>query len=395
MTDAELRALPKDLESDRVERKEALTDKDRVCEAICAFANDLPNHRSEGVVFVGADDAGKPTGLAITDRLLLEISDLRSNGNILPFPTISVQKKTFDGVDVAVVEVLPSDMPPVRFRGRTWIRVGPRRAIATPEEERRLTEKRRAGDLPFDLRALPTATTDDLDLDLFIRTYLPAVLPADILAENQRTIEQQLASLRFITPDGIPTVVGVVSVGLDPKSLIPGDYVQFVRFDGTDLTAPIVDQKELSGPLSELMAAIEETLQLNISVATEVVGTAQEVQHPDYPLSALQQLARNAILHRSYEATNSPTRISWFNDRIEIQNPGGPFGQVTEDNFGQPGATDYRNPNIAEAMKVLGWVQRFGIGIPTARRELEKNGNPALEFTVNGANVLATITRRP
>lgn len=155
LDDDQLLALLRDLESDRVERKEALSDKDRVCEAICAFANDLANNRSEGVAFIGADDKGNPVGLPITDQLLLDLSDLRSNGNIHPFPSMTVQKRTVVGIDLAVVEVLPSDMTPIRFKGRTCIRVGPRRGIATAEEERRLTEKRRAGDLPFDLRPLP------------------------------------------------------------------------------------------------------------------------------------------------------------------------------------------------------------------------------------------------
>jgi ATP-dependent DNA helicase RecG len=87
-------------------------------------------------------------------------------------------------------------------------------------------------------------------------------------------------------------------------------------------------------------------------------------------------------------------RLYWFRDRVEIQNPGGPYGQVTKQNFGQPGAYDYRNPNLAATMKDLGYVQRFGFGIATARRELEKNGNPPLEFQVEDTGVAAIIRRR-
>ena len=87
-------------------------------------------------------------------------------------------------------------------------------------------------------------------------------------------------------------------------------------------------------------------------------------------------------MHRTYEATNAPVRFYWYDDRIEISNPGGAFGAVTAENFGEPGVTDYRNPNLAEALRVLGFVQHFGAGIPTARRELEANGNPPPEFSV-------------
>ncbi len=98
--------------------------------------------------------------------------------------------------------------------------------------------------------------------------------------------------------------------------------------------------------------------------------------------------------HRSYEATNAPIRLTWFSDRLEIINPGGPYGIVNAANFGQPGVTDYRNPHLAEALKVLGFVQRFGVGIATARRLLAENGNPAPVFEPRETHVLVTV-RRP
>lgn len=99
-------------------------------------------------------------------------------------------------------------------------------------------------------------------------------------------------------------------------------------------------------------------------------------------------------MHRSYEHTNAPVRVYWFSDRIEIYSPGGLYGQVNPENFGK-GATDYRNPLLAEAMKVMGYVQRFGLGIPLAHQELRKNGNPEPEYRFEPTGVLATLRRRP
>ena len=61
---------------------------------------------------------------------------IRSDGNVLPQPVINLTHFNFDDGDVAVVEVLPSDLPPVRYKGRVWIRVGPRKGIANEQEER-------------------------------------------------------------------------------------------------------------------------------------------------------------------------------------------------------------------------------------------------------------------
>ena len=95
----ELRQLLKQGESDRVEFKESLTGSapDRIREAICAFANDLPDHRRPGIVFVGARNDGSPAGLPITDELLRQLADMKTDGNIVPPPSLTVdQAHTFN-----------------------------------------------------------------------------------------------------------------------------------------------------------------------------------------------------------------------------------------------------------------------------------------------------------
>jgi len=297
---------------------------------------------------------------------------------------------------MAVVVVQPSDDPPVRFKGRVCVRVGPRRAYATAEEERRLSEKRRARDLPYDVRPIPAANLNDLDFDLFRRTYLPSSVSNEILEQNDRSIQQQLASVRFSTLElpAKPTALGILVIGKDPMQFLPGAYVQFLRLEGTDLTDPIKDQRVIDGPLPDLLRILDEIFESHISISLDMT-VSPAIQRPDYPMVAVQQLAGNAVLHRTYEGTYAPVRIYWFSDRVEILSPGGPFGQVNRDNFGRPGVTDYRNPHLAEALRNLGYVQRFGVGIQLARRELQRNGNPPPEFVVNDSHVLATLRRRP
>jgi ATP-dependent DNA helicase RecG len=327
LTDTELSSLLADLESDRVERKASLSDRGRIRQAICAFANDLPDHRETGVLFIGVHDDGSCAHLPITDELQRTLADMRSDGNILPFPTRTVQKRTVGTCDVAVVEVQPSLSPPVRYDGRVWIRVGPRRGTATLEEERRLTEKRRAGDLTFDQRPVQGATVADLDLERFQRQYLPSAVAPDALSANDRNIEHQLAALRFLPPNGVPNAAAILVFGRNPVAWIPGAYLQFLRMDGTELTDPIRHQREITGPLPEMLSTLDEILAASISVRTDVRAGTTEVKHPDYPIVALQQLARNAVLHRTYETSYAPARVYWFSDRIEIHSRGGHTGR--------------------------------------------------------------------
>ncbi len=82
-------------------------------------------------------------------------------------------------------------------------------------------------------------------------------------------------------------------------------------------------------------------------------------------------------MHRDYE-TNAPVQFYEYDDRIEVQNPGGLYGKVTPENF--PNVSDYRNPFIAEAMKVLGYVNRFSRGVYRVQKELVENGNGKAVF---------------
>ncbi len=394
MDDQELEALLADLESDRVERKETLSDKKKLRQAICAFANDLPGRGVPGVLFVGARDDGSPAGIGVTDALLCELASMRDDGNIHPFPSMAVEKRRLAGSEMAVVIVEPSQAPPTRFQGRTWVRVGPRRAIATTEEERRLAERRRWADLSFDLRPVTWATVDDLDLRLFETVYLPAAFPDEVLAGNDRSMEDQLRALRLLDSEGRPTVVGSLVLGKEPARLIPGAYIQFVEFEGTEWGDDVRDQTEIAGPLPELIRRLDEVTRTHNRVPIAINGAGIEGREPHYPLRALQELSRNAVLHRNYDGTNAPVRFYWFTDRLEIHSPGGVYGNVTAENFGRPGVADYRNPHLAEAMHALGFIQRFGVGIAVARTEIASNGNPPLEFAVDPSFIVATIRRK-
>lgn len=250
-----------------------------------------------------------------------------------------------------------------------------------PDEERVLRERRQAADLPFDQQPVPGSSLADLDLELFTSTYLPAAVSPEVIAENGRTVEDQLASLRLLTPDAItPTVLGHLLVGLDPTAWIPGAYVQFVRYEGEEVDSPVQDHEELRGNLIGILDALNRLLPTNIRTAVTEAGDLRQRDVPDYPLIALRELILNALMHRSYDITNAPVAINWFADHVEVASPGGPFGSVTRDNFDR--RNDYRNPALAAALKQLGYVNRFGRGIRLVRSTLAGNGNPEAEFMI-------------
>lgn len=400
LSDEQLIALLNDIESDRAERKETWSGSapERARQAVCAFANDLPNHEQPGVLFIGAKDDGTPTGgdFAVTDKLLQTLADIKTDGKTVPPPSIVVEQRVLKGAAMAVVSVLPADSPPVRYEGRIWVRVGPRRGLATAQEERILNEKRRYRDRSFDTHPIAASNLGELNRNYFENEYLPQAVARDVLEANGRSYEERLASLGMTASvdDPTPTVAGMLTLGKSPRSYVPCAYVQFLRIRGVQWGDPVVDEQEIDGTLDMVLRRLDDKLKATLAVSVDFTsGSATEIRASPYPLSALQQLTRNAVMHRTYEDTNAPVRVYWFDDRIEIQNPGGPYGAVTAANFGRPGVSDYRNPSLAAVLKTLGFVQRFGFGIAEARRALEANGNPPLEFQVEATTVLATLRR--
>src|SRR3954453_7148669 len=109
-TDQELEAMLLDLDSDLTERRESFLGSApmQVRMAVCAFANDLPDHRRPGVVFIGATRDGSPSGLPITDDLRLQLARIKTDGDIVPSPTLTLTKRTLCGADMAVIAVQPA-----------------------------------------------------------------------------------------------------------------------------------------------------------------------------------------------------------------------------------------------------------------------------------------------
>lgn len=362
-----------DLESDRVERTISFRE-DKLGPAICAFSNDFANHRKPGYLLMGINDQGEVAGIQIGDEDLKKIGSVRSNGNILPQPAIVVSEvMKIDEGDVVVVEVKPSLYPPVRYDGRCWIRVGPTKARASVHEEKILIERRASYAKTFDLSPALGSTIKDLSVEYFKLSYLQYAIDEETLKENGRTTEEQLAALRFYDLGlDCPTNAGILMFGLNPLFQLPGAYIQYIKFNGPEMTDDVDYEKAFSGALITELKVLDDHVKLMVKERPVKNNSFQEKIVSNYPYWALRELVMNAVMHRSYES-NSPVYIYEFSNRIEIINPGGLYGDVNAQNF--PNASDYRNVALAESMKRLGYVNRFNYGVRRAISELEKNGN--------------------
>lgn len=387
-----LRELLSDLEAYNVERTTSTKNTDKFGEAICAFSNDIAGSGGKGYLLIGAADNGDPIGLEVTDELLKNLAAIRSDGNILPLPVMTVYKIAFEEGEIAVIEVSPGDLPPYKYKGRAWIRVGPRRAIAGESEERALSERRAARFKSFDATPCAGCGMEHLSRDLFRLTYLPNAVARETLERNNRSDEDMMASLQFYDPrENCATMAGALMFAKDPLFWLPGAYIQFVRFEGRDMASKVLSEKTFSGDMPNLLRELDFFVELLVDSRPERKTALQEGELANYPVVALRELLMNSILHRDYHSS-SPVRFLEFDDRIEIQNPGGLYPEASPENF--PRLNTYRNPIIAAALCNLGYVNRFGRGVYSAAEALKANGNPEPEFMLDQASHFLVTIRR-
>ena len=217
------------------------------------------------------------------------------------------------------------------------------------------------------------APLDDLALDLFLVTYLPAAVDLAVIAENNRGNEEQMASLRlYDLGAGCPTNAGTLLFARDPLRWMPGAWVQFVRWAGTTMAHDPIGERRFRGDLITVLREVDAFVSLPAQARPVTESALRERTETDYPPAAVRELLLNAIMHRSYES-NAPVRFYWYDDRIEIQNPGGLYGMASPRELpaadGLPQSGPFRGPRDAGLRQRLRARGRPGAGRPAEERQ--------------------------
>lgn len=384
-------------ETERLELKSSLdatSDREDIREAACSFANDYPRSQQPGLVVVGVRPDLSPSGVAITPELTNHLEEVLDDHRMAPRLVGRVYRSLYGSSTVAVLEVEPSAFPPVTYKGQVCIRHGQRRGYASEAQQARLRERVPASNLPFDMRPCTGSSLSEIPWDLIESEYLPMVVDRDRIQEDRRPVSEKLASLRLCeAASEIPTNGAIAMFSELPTRYLPGSTVQYVHYAGTDRSCEVLGSRSFSGSIISQLRSLELFLK-GPSTEERVEGGEPGPAFPEnYPPAAMRELVVNAVSHRAYDGTAAPTMITQYADRVEIQNPGGLFGQVSRTNFGH--TNDYRNPLITGILKSFGFVEKYGSGIPRVKRILRERGNPPPIFQLDDPLSFQVTVRRP
>ena len=186
----------------------------------------------------------------------------------------------------------------------------------------------------------------------------------------------------------MPTVGGLLLFGLQPERRFPDAWIQCGRFTGTN-KAELPDTVECRGTLPRSLAAAYEFIKRHAMQGVAIDGL-KHVERVSIPLRAARELLVNAVVHADYAQLGAPIRVSLFDDRIEIENPGVLLAGLTIDDIRQ-GISRLSNRVIGRVFKELGYIEQWGSGIQRATAECEAAGLAAPGFEERGFHFRVTV----
>jgi ATP-dependent DNA helicase RecG len=354
-----------------------------VIESLVAFSN-----TAGGQVLIGVDNQGRVTGLADVDRVVESVLSACREA-VSPSLTPDVTIVRVPEGPIVIAQVRSSDRMHAKS-GAVFIRHGRQTRRATSEEIRVLSLR----ETPevFEQLAATGASITSLDLaklsDYFARTAPRAS------ASDGGAVRLAIGAKLAVDTLGqtLPTVAGMVLFGRDPQGYNANWGITALRIRGQALDRNhIVDRRELTGTADRLIEAALRFVSDHMRIAARFdPGSSRRQDVAEYSLDAVREAVANAVAHRDYHPPET-IQIRMFDDRLEIQNPGGLLPGLTIQALMQGGIARRRNEVISEVLRRLGYVEKAGFGIVFIRQQLHKIGAGTPEFVASSTHFLVTM----
>ena len=365
-------------EGKTLEFKQDLSSPRNIVKSLIAFAN-----TAGGYLLIGISDDHQVVGveqpLDEEERLTSILAD-SIRPKLLPnIELITCQQKT-----LLVVEVFPSSLRPhyVQSEGienGVYVRLGSSNRKADPQLTSEL--QRSAAGIVFDEQPHPALSRSDLDLQ-----------SAQTLFSDQHKLnDKALQTLRILTREQgrlVPTTGAILLFGKDREQHFPDAWVQCGRFVGKD-KSKIFDHIEIHTSLPESVEQIITFLQKHAMRGADF----SELKRKDVwsiPLVILREAVVNALVHADYSQIGGPIRISFFDNRIEVENPGILLPGMTVEDMKQ-GVSRIRNRVIARVFRELNLIEQWGSGIRRIFSEAKELGLPEPVIEEIGMRVRFTV----
>jgi ATP-dependent DNA helicase RecG len=255
----------------------------------------------------------------------------------------------------------------------------------------------------FDRAPVPDSAADDLDHEL-VTAFTATVRDRDPHGLGRFEDDSELLTRAGVfTRDGIPTVAGILALGVHPQQWFPRYVIQLAAEPqpGDPPGSRARNQATLSGPIPRMLESAMTWARRNFdtTIVSDPDGTVHD--QPAYPLTAFRELIANALVHRDLDhwSAGRAVEVRLRRDRLVISNPGGLYG-ITVDRLGRESVTSARNARLVAICQYVHSpesgqrvIEALATGIPTVTAELERAGLPPAQYVDTGIGF--TVILRP
>lgn len=351
-------------EGKTLEFKQDLSSHKNIIKTITAFAN-----TAGGTLLIGVENKTKAI-IGLNDPLEGEeqLASLIAD-SIEPRLVPSIDIINWQGRTLLAVEVFPSSLRPHNVKtlgpeNGTFVRIGStnRQADGPLREELARWAKHHS----FDEEPMPENNPEAIDFGVASGLF------SGLREWNNNTME----SLRLVTKHQgrmVPTVGGILLFSDAREKLFPDAWIQCGRFKGND-KVDLLDQLDIKNHLPLALSDAFDFIKKHTSIAAEF-GELQRTDRASIPLKAAREAISNALVHTDYSQRGAPIRVSVFDDRLEIENPGLLVGGLTIEDV-RSGVSKLRNRVIGRVFKELNLIEQWGSGFQRMAASCREVGLP-------------------
>ena len=355
-------------EDKTLEFKRNLSAPDGTLKTVVAFANTAGGTLLLGVENRSRDVRGVDSPLDLEERVANLISD-----RIAPRLVPEIDILPWRDTQVLAIRVHPSPSRPhyIAREGRdrgVYVRVGStnRRADSDLIEELGRFARREV----FDEQPMPELDSEEIDFRAASESFAPV----------RKLARRDLETLRILTDHQgrkVPTVGGIILFGKERERYFPDAWIQAGRFGGIN-KSNIIDSAEIHTFPARAVEEAVSFVQKHMLHGVEI-GAVRRAENWSLPPVAIREAIINAVAHTDYAQRGAPLRISIFDDRLEVENPGLlPFGLTIEDLT--DGVSKLRNRVIGRVFHTLGLIEQWGSGIQRMTSACSDAGLAVPEF---------------
>ena len=241
-----------------------------------------------------------------------------------------------------------------------------------------------------DLRPIKRAEFEDLNQEK-IKQYIEEI-------KNKKPNLSKFSNEKILKLNGIienssgeihPTLAGIMVFGIYPQKFFPQWFVAAIVIPGFEIAdlgeegQRFDDNERVEGTIEEMLDKALAFVRRNIGTMVIIDDNGKRTDVPHYPMKALREAIANALIHRDYSTNTDGAYIYLriFDDRIEILNPGGLYGNNRLENLGSDNMLEVRNNTIIRLLEdTTDIVENRHTGIATMREEMKKMNLPEPEF---------------